>query len=228
MVLTPLSAVQAALGLAEVILAIAFGIANEGTDDLAASIVFFVVIGAALVGVNKLASLVRFGGGVPMSYYIIDFIISPLRFAIHIAALVIVIVAAVNHVEVDTADTPRIKYDGFLSSVFLYLFGYDLSIKTIKGGRRSIKKNYVVKDYNNKIITLVSGDGEHIDFKEIAGIIYKGSFYTILQPKKLLDGMGEKDALVFKTTVNLRGEDNYNIELKDETVEKVFEIYHNI
>ncbi len=226
LVLTPLSAVQAALGLFEILMFITLGQAAEGTDDIAASIVFLVVIGAVLVGVNKLASLVRFGSYIPLSYYFIDFIVSPIRLITQIVADVFVIGAAVNHVKISTKYKPRVRRDGLISAVCTYLFAYDFSVKTIKGRRRMNKKSYV--NNKEKIDTLVSADGEKIEFKEIAGIVYKGRSYAMLQPKKLLDGMSENDALVFRTTVNMDGEDNYDIELNDDVVKAVFDRYNEI
>ena len=46
-------------------------------------------------------------------------------------------------------------------------------------------------------ITLLNSNGEQIQFIEIAGIAHKGSFYTILQPVELIEGMAEYEALVF-------------------------------
>lgn len=42
---------------------------------------------------------------------------------------------------------------------------------------------------NDDIVTLLSSEGEEIDFVEIAGIAYEGEFYAILQPVELLEGM---------------------------------------
>lgn len=50
------------------------------------------------------------------------------------------------------------------------------------------------------IVTLVGENGRETDFIEVAGISYKGAFYAILQPVKLLDGMDEDEALLFKVT----------------------------
>ena len=41
------------------------------------------------------------------------------------------------------------------------------------------------------IVTLLSADGEEIDFVEIAGIALNGKFYAVLQPVELLEGMEE-------------------------------------
>ena len=46
---------------------------------------------------------------------------------------------------------------------------------------------------DDDIVTLLSAEGEEIDFVEIAGIAYKGAFYAILQPVELLDGMDDDE-----------------------------------
>ena len=53
---------------------------------------------------------------------------------------------------------------------------------------------------DDDIVTLLSADGEEIDFVEIAGIAHKGNFYAILQPVELIEGMSEDEALVFLVT----------------------------
>lgn len=83
-------------------------------------------------------------------------------------------------------------------------------------------------DENDDFVTLLSADGEEIDFVEIAGIAYKGSFYAILQPVELLEGMDDDEALVFKVTRNPDGEDKFEIELDDDVIEGVFEIYNQL
>ena len=81
---------------------------------------------------------------------------------------------------------------------------------------------------DDDIVTLLSGDGEKIDFVEIAGIAYKGSFYAILQPVELLDGMDEDEALVFKVTRGKDGEDKFEIELDDGIIDAVFAEYNKL
>ena len=49
---------------------------------------------------------------------------------------------------------------------------------------------------DDDVITLMTADGEEVDFVEIAGIAYRGNFYAILQPVELLDGMEDDEALV--------------------------------
>jgi len=81
---------------------------------------------------------------------------------------------------------------------------------------------------DDDIVTLTSADGEEIDFVEIAGIAHKGSFYAILQPVELIDGMSDDEALVFKVTRGESGEDKFEIELDDEIIDAVFETYNKL
>ena len=81
---------------------------------------------------------------------------------------------------------------------------------------------------DDDIVTLLSAEGEEIDFVEIAGIAYKGSFYAILQPVELLDGMDDDEALVFKVTRGKDGEDKFEIELDDSVIDAVFAEYNKL
>ena len=87
-------------------------------------------------------------------------------------------------------------------------------------------KNEIVTEDDDDIVTLLSANGEEIDFVEIAGIAYKGSFYAILQPVELLDGMSEDEALVFKVSRDEDGSDKFEIELNDEIIDAVFAEYN--
>ena len=78
------------------------------------------------------------------------------------------------------------------------------------------------------VITLMTADGEEVDFVEIAGIAYRGNFYAILQPVELLDGMEEDEALVFKVSRGKEGEDKFEIELDDAVIDAVFEEYNKL
>lgn len=87
-------------------------------------------------------------------------------------------------------------------------------------------KNEIVTEDDDDIVTLLSANGEEIDFVEIAGIAYKGNFYAILQPVELLDGMDEDEALVFKVSRDEDGSDKFEIELNDEIIDAVFAEYN--
>ena len=77
----------------------------------------------------------------------------------------------------------------------------------------------------NGYVTLMSANGEEIDFVEIAGIALDGNFYAILQPVQLLDGMAEDEAMVFKVTRTEDGNDSFTIVLDDAVIDAVFEKY---
>lgn len=83
-------------------------------------------------------------------------------------------------------------------------------------------------DDNDDVVTLMSANGEEIDFVEIAGIAYCGNFYAILQPVELLDGMEEDEALVFKVTRGKDGEDKFEVELDDTVIDAVSAEYNRL
>lgn len=85
-----------------------------------------------------------------------------------------------------------------------------------------------LENEEENIITLVSDDGEEVDFIEIAGIAYKDDFYLILQPAELPEGMSEDEALVFKVTLNEDGSNGFDIETDDEIIDAVFEEYNKL
>jgi len=78
---------------------------------------------------------------------------------------------------------------------------------------------------NDDIVTLLSANGEEIDFVEIAGIAHNGNFYAILQPLHPLEGMEEDEGLVFKVTRGEDGEDKFELELDEEIIDVVFAEY---
>lgn len=79
---------------------------------------------------------------------------------------------------------------------------------------------------DDDIVTLLSSNGEEVEFIEIAGIAHKGNFYVILQPVELIEGMNEDEALVFKVSRNETGEDKFEIVLDDEIIDAVFTEYN--
>ena len=81
---------------------------------------------------------------------------------------------------------------------------------------------------DDDIVTLLSANGEEIDFVEIAGIAHQGKFYAILQPVELLDGMEDDEALVFEVTRGEDGEDKFSIVTDDEIIDIVFEKYNEL
>ena len=89
-------------------------------------------------------------------------------------------------------------------------------------------ENYDDGINDDDIVTLLSADGEEIDFVEIAGIALKGNFYAILQPVELLENMDDDEALVFRVTRGADGEDKFEIELDDDIIEAVFDEYNRL
>jgi len=81
---------------------------------------------------------------------------------------------------------------------------------------------------DDDVISLMTADGEVVDFVEVAGIAYRGNFYAILQPVELLDGMEEDEALVFKVSRGQDGEDKFEIELDDAVIDAVFVEYNKL
>ena len=81
---------------------------------------------------------------------------------------------------------------------------------------------------DDDIVTLLSANGEEIDFVEIAGIAHKGNFYAILQPVELIEGMDDDEALVFLVTRGENGEDKFSIVLDDDIIDHVFAEYNRL
>lgn len=81
---------------------------------------------------------------------------------------------------------------------------------------------------DDDIVTLLTADGEKVDFIEIAGIAHKGNFYAILQPVELLEGMADDEALVFHVSRGENGEDKFEIELDDDIIDAVFAEYNRL
>ncbi len=89
----------------------------------------------------------------------------------------------------------------------------------------SNEKDFIEDD---DIITLLSVNGEEIDFVEIAGIKLDSGFYAILQPVELLEGMDEDEALVFEVTTDDEGENHFEICTDDDIIDEVFAEYNRL
>lgn len=87
--------------------------------------------------------------------------------------------------------------------------------------------NHMQND-DDDIITLLTAEGEEVDFIEIAGLAYRGNYYVILQPVEIIDGMNEDEAFCFKVTRGKDGADKFEIELDDAVVDAVFEEYNKL
>lgn len=81
---------------------------------------------------------------------------------------------------------------------------------------------------DNEFVTLLSANGEEIDFAKIAVINYRGKTYSILQPAELMEGMSADEALVFRMSRTSSGEDSFEIELDDNIVDAVFKEYDKL
>lgn len=99
--------------------------------------------------------------------------------------------------------------------------------KKVDGEKAPDSLEHMAND-DDDIVTLMSANGEEIDFVEIAGIAYRGNFYAILQPVELLDGMEEDEALVFKVSRGKDGEDKFEVELDDAVIDAVFVEYNRL
>ena len=99
----------------------------------------------------------------------------------------------------------------------------------VKFGGESVPESIEhMQNDEDDVITLMTAEGEEVDFVEVAGIAYRGNFYAILQPVDLLDGMEEDEALVFKVSRGKDGEDKFEIELDDSIIDAVFEEYNKL
>ena len=70
-------------------------------------------------------------------------------------------------------------------------------------------------------ITLVNSDGTSTEYYDIAGIRYKGSYFSILQPVILPSGMSDTDVLVFRVTKDKDGTNTFALEDNDKVVDGV-------
>ena len=77
-------------------------------------------------------------------------------------------------------------------------------------------------------VTLVTDQGEEVDFDVIASITLNEKLYFIMQPIELLDGMTEEDALVFEVTPVNDEEDKFDIVTDDKIIDAVFAEYDKL
>ena len=75
-------------------------------------------------------------------------------------------------------------------------------------------------------VSMYKQNGERVDFKEIAAVKYNGKVYALMQPVKLLPGMGEKEALVYRVSRMPDGSNNYEIVQDKATMSAIFELYY--
>lgn len=80
-----------------------------------------------------------------------------------------------------------------------------------------------------QVITLMTENGEEIEFIEVAAIPLNQKMYAILQPVILLEGMEEGEALVFEVALDEDGQPaGFNVVLDDELIDQVFAIYNEL
>ena len=85
---------------------------------------------------------------------------------------------------------------------------------------------YANDDDGDDTITLLTANGEEVEFIEIAGIEHRGHYYAILQPVELLEGMADDEALVFE--VSRDGSENFEIVTDDRIIDAVFAKYEQL
>jgi hypothetical protein len=104
----------------------------------------------------------------------------------------------------------------------------NIKVTEEKRGSTMEMHDWTTDKTEHDVITLQAANGDAIDFVEIAGIEHKGEYFAILQPVKLLDGMEEDEALVFRVYRHENGDDNFEIVLDDEIIDAVFLEYNRI
>ena len=77
-------------------------------------------------------------------------------------------------------------------------------------------------------VTLVTEEGEEVDFDVIASISHNEKLYFIMQPIELLDDMTEDDALVFEVTPVNDEEDSFSLVTDDAIIDAVFAEYEKL
>jgi uncharacterized protein YrzB (UPF0473 family) len=81
---------------------------------------------------------------------------------------------------------------------------------------------------NNDPIVLQNEKGEEIVFEQIAVIPKAEDIYCILKPVELIDGLEEDEALVFKVSENEEGDASLNLEINEDVIDEVFNVYYDL
>ena len=80
---------------------------------------------------------------------------------------------------------------------------------------------------NNEVIVLRNENGEDVRFEQVATIPMKDTTYFILLPLDKIEGVGEKEGLVFE--ILKREEDEVLSLVTDgDTIDKVFAVYDEL
>ncbi|MBR2336722.1 MAG: DUF1292 domain-containing protein [Clostridia bacterium] len=77
-------------------------------------------------------------------------------------------------------------------------------------------------------VTLVTDQGEEVDFNVIASISLEEKLYFIMQPVELIEDMTEEDALVFEVSPVNDEEDKFDIVTDDKIIDAVFAEYDKL
>lgn len=77
-------------------------------------------------------------------------------------------------------------------------------------------------------VTLVTDQGEEVDFDVIASISLNEKLYFIMQPVELFEDMTEDDALVFEVNPVNEEEDKFDIVTDDAIIDAVFAEYEKL
>ena len=83
-------------------------------------------------------------------------------------------------------------------------------------------------ELSDDIVTLVTEEGDEIDFFVAAVIEHDGKAYGILQPTELMEGMEEDEAFVFEVVETEDGEQGFDLITDDEIIDEVFKKYEAI
>ena len=81
---------------------------------------------------------------------------------------------------------------------------------------------------NDFTVTLVTDQGEEVDFDVIASITLDEKLYFIMQPVELLEDMTEEDCLVFEVTPVNDEEDKFDIVTDEKIIDAVFAEYDKL
>ena len=84
----------------------------------------------------------------------------------------------------------------------------------------------LIYDDELPVVTLLTDEGEEIEFIEVAVVVCHEETYSILQPIDLFDGMEEDEALVFKVGKDENGEDRFEMIVDDKLIDEVFDEYN--
>lgn len=79
---------------------------------------------------------------------------------------------------------------------------------------------------DDSIIQLFDENNKPIDFYEIASIELDGKFYELLQPKELLDGIGEDEAVILEYEIDEKADVKNFKPISDESLlNRIFDEY---